>query len=550
MSGDEGTGAARAHAEAAHPPAVATSPTDEEALLDTPLVTLLDVLPDAVAIYTTDGRVLRANSRARALFALDDAPEFASISVEERLAITMPRDLDGAPLSGERWHVTRLLRGETITGEDPAVARLRGPDGQERAIGFTGAPIRDNDGRIIGAVAIGREVVERGTRDEDHAQLLRRQQAAILDRTHDAIFIWELDGPITYWNHGAELLYGYTAEEAVGRFSHELLRTVHPTTSETFEALLRQEGEWTGELRHTTRDGRTVDVLSRHQLLRDDTGKQYVLETSRDITERKQMERELAERAAALEVANRQMDEFLSIVGHELRTPLASIKPNLQLAERHIQRLAEQLGAETPEAGARDRLALLHTLVDRAQHQVRRMTRLVNDLTDASRIQSDRLELMLEPCDLAAIVRECVEEQRQSTSSRSIELDLPETPVPVEADPLRIGQVVMNYLTNALRYTPPEQPIRVTVRETNGQARVAVRDEGPGIPLEEQDRIWQRFHRVTGTQSRSEYGVGLGLGLFISKSLVERHGGQTGVESSPGQGATFWFALPLARSHL
>jgi PAS domain S-box-containing protein len=560
----------RTHGEGAHLHLVASPPTDEEILLNTPLAAILDALPDAVFLYAADGRIIRANHSARELFALDAMPGFAALPAAERFALIAPRDLEGRPIPPTRWHVDRLLQGETIPSENPMEARIRGLDGQERIFSFSGTPIRAA-GRIVGAIIALREISERLRHDEENAQLLLgeragrdeaevaladlrrkdaqlRQQTTILDRTHDAIFIWEMGGAITYWNRGAELLYGYTPEQAIGRLSHDLLQTIHPMTADAFEALLAQDGEWTGELEHTTSDGRAVAVLSRHQLLRDVDGKQYVLETSRDITERKQMERELAERAAELEAANRQMDMFLSVVGHELRMPLATIKPNLQLAERNIQGLAARLEASAPEVGEPDALERLRTLVGRALRQANRMTRLVNDLTDASRIQSDRMELELARCDLAAIVRECVEEQRQSAAGHAIQLNLPKTSVPLQADALRIGQVVANYLTNALRYTPPGQPITVTVRTKDGQARVAVRDQGLGIAQEEQARIWQRFHRVPGVQRQSESGVGLGLGLFISKSLIERHGGEVGVESRPGQGATFWFTLPIMRA--
>lgn len=555
MSGDEGASVTLAYGQGASAPRVAAPPTDEEILLHTPLASMLDALPDAVLIYTADGRILRANSVARDMFSLDSRPNFATLPLEERLAAIAPRNLDGTQVSLENWHVARILRGETITGEHATEARIRSLDGQERVFGFTGAPIRNDEGEVIGAITIVREISERWWGEKEKAQALARlqqrdaqlqRQAAMLERTHEAIFLWELGGPIIYWNRGAELLYGYTAAEAVGRRSHELLQTVHPMGFADFETFLRGVGEWTGELQHMTRDGRQADVLSRHQALHETDGKLYVLETSRDITERKQMERELSQRAAELESANRQMDEFLSIVGHELRTPLASIKPNLQLAERQIRRLTEQLEASAPQPGGQDSLGSLRTLVDRSLRQVNRMTRLVNDLTDASRIRSDRLELQLTLSDLGDIVRECIEEQRQATMGRVIQLDLPEASVPVEVDGLRIGQVVTNYLTNALRYTPPDQPITVSVRAKDGQARVAVRDRGPGISTEEQAHIWQRFYRVPGVQHQSESGVGLGLGLFISKSLVVRHDGRIGVESKPGQGATFWFTLPLA----
>jgi signal transduction histidine kinase len=175
------------------------------------------------------------------------------------------------------------------------------------------------------------------------------------------------------------------------------------------------------------------------------------------------------------------------------------------------------------------------------------LTRLVNDLLDDSRIQGHRLELRLEPCDLAAIVHEAVEEHRQAAPTRTIRLDVSQgEAVPVIADADRIRQVIINYLTNALTYSRPDQPIDVGLRADGGMARVWVHDEGPGVPAADQDRIWERAYQVTGLKPQSGSHVGLGLGLYISRSIVEHHQGQVGVESTPGHGATFWFTLPLA----
>jgi signal transduction histidine kinase len=122
-------------------------------------------------------------------------------------------------------------------------------------------------------------------------------------------------------------------------------------------------------------------------------------------------------------------------------------------------------------------------------------------------------------------------------------------PLPVYADAGRIEQAITNYLINALKYSPADRPVEVGVTvESNQQARVWVRDHGPGLPQEEQDLIWERFHRVKGVEVQSGAGVGLGLGLHISRMIVERHHGQVGVDSAPGQGSTFWFTLPLDNS--
>jgi signal transduction histidine kinase len=172
----------------------------------------------------------------------------------------------------------------------------------------------------------------------------------------------------------------------------------------------------------------------------------------------------------------------------------------------------------------------------------------VTDLLDVSRIQVGKLEMRSEACDLATIVQETVQEQRMINPRRSILLEGPiEEPVPIRADADRIGQVISNYLSNALKYSSGEKAVTVSLEREGPVARVSVRDDGPGLPPAERERIWERFHRVRGVEVQTGSGVGLGLGLYISKTIIAWHGGHVGVESIPGHGATFWFTLPLAQ---
>ena len=262
-------------------------------------------------------------------------------------------------------------------------------------------------------------------------------------------------------------------------------------------------------------------------------------------------ERLLYERAKAraselaLRESNRLMDEFLGMAGHELRTPLTAIKGNIQLAKRQLKKNVSPDGS--PAEDLSNRLKLVEELLERAERQVRLQNRLVGDLLDVSRIQADKIELNLEPCDLVTVVREAVQDQRLLSSSRIICLNLPvEELVPVLADADRLGQVVTNYLTNALKYSAADRPVEVSLQLEEKMARVSVRDEGPGLSVEEQQHIWERFHQVERVKVQSGSSGGLGLGLHICRTIVERHHGQVGVESTPGEGSTFWFTLPLA----
>ena len=265
------------------------------------------------------------------------------------------------------------------------------------------------------------------------------------------------------------------------------------------------------------------------------------------VLERDRLLRRWAEARAnelALREIKAQMDTFLGIASHELKSPLTVIKLSLHVTERRLRTYArQQAGTEEEKARALERFLEQLTLT---MQQVERLDRLVNDLLDVSRVQAGKLELRPESSDLAVIVRQAVEAQRQAAPERTIALDVSEELcVPVVADPWRIEQVVTNYLTNALKYSPSDRPVVVGIEVAGQQARVWVRDQGPGLPPEEHERIWERFHRAKGIEVQSGTGVGLGLGLHICRMIVERHQGQVGVESSPGQGSTFWFTVPV-----
>lgn len=374
---------------------------------------------------------------------------------------------------------------------------------------------------------------------------LAQLQASLIELAHDAIFIRDLDSRIVSWNQGAQTLYGWTAQEAVGQIKHHLLKTRWPISLEVVDQALKEQGAWEGLLTHTTRQGQQVIVESRQVLVRDGAGQpSAILEINRDVTA---LERLLQERAQAraqelaLQSTIRQMDEFLSLVSHELRTPVTSIKSMVQLLLRRAERAAAEAVDGTAEYAHKQA-----ELLRRAERQTGRLTRLLEDLLDLSRIRRGKLELRLEPGDLGAWVQEVVEGEALAHPDRRILLEPAEGPLLVVADVDRVGQVVMNYLSNALKYSIPDRPVRVRLQRTGAAARLEVADEGPGIPAEEQPHIWELFHRVPGIEVVSGSGVGLGLGLHLCKTLIERHGGQVGVESAPGEGACFWFTLPLA----
>jgi signal transduction histidine kinase len=238
-------------------------------------------------------------------------------------------------------------------------------------------------------------------------------------------------------------------------------------------------------------------------------------------------------------------DTFLSTAAHELRTPLTTAKATVQLAQRRSERTAAALQHHDPEAAAA--VGAIGVLLARAHAALARQNRLVDELLDASRLHAHSLVLQVERCDLADVVREACVEQQQAHPHRELRLDLPDSPIFVLADVLRIGQVVTNYLTNALKFAPAEQPLEVSLTVDVERACVSVHDRGPGLSTEEQAHVWDIYYRVPGMVVVSGSNIGLGLGLYLCRSIVVPHaGGQVGVESGVGEGSTFWFTLPLA----
>lgn len=565
------------------------------------LETVIEAMADGVAVYDAAGRMRRVNTAGRQIFGFDALPpEYATLPMDERERMLGLRNEQGDALDGAKWPIARLLRGETLRGATGLDLVRRLPDGSEIFINLSGAPLRDAEGRVMGAVAIARDVTERRLLERRlhdtldallaMAETLVRPEPAetmahevareeMLAQEHDVAHqlaeltcrvlgcrrvsiavldpVTQIARPLTvvglspeqerrWWVEQGQQqtrLGEGVAPELMARFlAGEPL--VVDMTAPPYNELPNPYGVTTVLAAPMRIGDALVGTLTldysgeRHQFTREEmllAG--AVAKLAALVVERERLLREAAAAEAntlALLESNRRMDEFLSMASHEMKNPVAGIKLNVQLAARRLEAGAEGVRR------ARD-------LLERTERQLARLSRLVEDLLDVSRIQAGKLEMRPEACDLAAIVREAVEEQRQAWPDRVITLvGVHRKPVPLHADADRIGQVVTNFLTNALRYSSEEKPVEVRLSLRDGVARVAVRDQGPGLPEDERERIWERFHRAPGVEAVSGGGGGLGLGLHISKTIAAWHGGQVGVESEVGAGSTFWCTLPLA----
>ena len=253
-------------------------------------------------------------------------------------------------------------------------------------------------------------------------------------------------------------------------------------------------------------------------------------------------------RDLALQEANRRHDDFMSNTSHELRTPLTTFKANAELALRRLEKLTKRIEYEQSlTKSLEDIKQPLSYAISRANLHAR----VISDLLDSSRIQQIHvLTMLMEPFDLFAIVRSTVEDIRLIVEDRTIVLHETENEhFSLYGDAERISQVVFNYISNALKYSPVTSPIEVRVTRKGLFASVTVHDEGSGLSVENQAKIWERFYQVPDVEAQYKAGAdGLGLGLYLSRKIIEQHHGLVGVQSAPGKGSTFWFDLPLMSS--
>jgi PAS domain S-box-containing protein len=415
----------------------------------------------------------------------------------------------------------RALQERTIVGlanHTILIAR----DGTERPIEDSAAPIRDDSGVPVGAVLVFRDVTQRKTAEEAQARL-----AAIVESSHDAIISKTSEGTILSWNAGAERLFGYAPVEAIGQ---PITLIIPPERyDEEHEILARVfRGERVDhfETVRVSKNGRRIDISLTVSPVRDSEGRIVgASKVARDITERKRVE-------AALRDADRRKDEFIALLAHELRNPLAPLRNGLQ-----IMRLA---------GGDANAVAQARGMMER---QLGHMVRLIDDLLDVSRISQNKMEIRRARLLLSDVIRSAVETARPAIEAAGHELtiSLPAEPVHLDADLTRLAQVFNNLLTNSAKYTENGGRIWLAAERNGGDVLVSVRDNGIGIPANALPRIFDMFSQVDRSIERSA--GGLGIGLAIVKGLVEMHEGVVTVASEgQGKGSTFTVKLPALSS--
>jgi PAS domain S-box-containing protein len=410
---------------------------------------------------------------------------------------------------------------------------LVGRDGVERPIDDSAAPIRDERGTLSGCVLTFRDVTAQRRLEQDKARqlLTARLLAAIVESSDDAIISKSLDGVIQTWNAAAERLFGHTAAQAVGRHISLIIPPDRIAEEDRIIASLKAGRRIDHfETERIRADGRRFPVSLTISPIKDDAGKVVgASKIARDITERRRLEDNLRRLAADLSEAGRRKDEFLAVLAHELRNPLAPLSNAVQVLRR---------SGSDGEA--------LQSASDMLERQVRQMTRLVDDLLDMSRITQGKIELRRERVALGPIVEQAVEAARGLYRAPDHELivRVPAEPVHVHADPTRLAQVVGNLLNNGAKFTNPGGHVWLTVEKDAGSAVIRVRDDGIGIAPDQLPRLFQMFIQVDTTLERSRDGLGIGLALV--KTLVEMHDGTVEAHSAGlGRGSEFVVRLPL-----
>jgi PAS domain S-box-containing protein len=376
----------------------------------------------------------------------------------------------------------------------------------------------------------------------------------LFDRVPDAVIVIDCaTGRVLLWNPAATTLFGYTADQA-RQESIEMI--IPPEFRERHRAGLARyfatghgrliDGQVPLILPALRKSGERIAIeltLSPLDAAEgNNAGARLALAIIRDLSERTRAEEARAAEQSARELSRR-MDTLVGIVGHELMSPITAIRGNIELAARRVTILTKppKLNVPWPEAD----VDALEAALQRALTASDRLELLVRDLLDVTRIQANKMEMHTAPVDLLALTRQVVEAQQSAAETTRFDLDLPaREPVFVDVDAYRIEQVITNYLSNALKYAATK-PVSVDLRVEQAAVRVSVSDQGPGVPPEALAHVWDRFFQVDKKEGRQAGRPGLGLGLFICRTIVEQHGGTVGVESAPGQGATFWFTLPL-----
>jgi len=473
------------------------------------LAAIIATSDDTIISKTLQGIITSWNPAAERMFGYSEAE-----AVGRHISLIIPPER----LNEETYIIGEIAKGNRVDHfETLRLAR----DGSLVSISLSVSPIKDSNGVVVGASKIAHDIRERHIAYEKQAIL-----AAIVATSDDAIISKTLEGIVTSWNKSAEKMFGYTEAEMLGQHI-SLIIPPERLQEETFIIGEVSKGNKVDHF-HTVRlakDGHEVPISLSVSPIANEFGKIIgASKIARDISEQQAAQEEKARLYEQVKALNDKKDEFIGLASHELKTPLTSISGYLQILS----------GLVTDEKS-------LNFLV-KTRQQVKKLSALVSDLLDVSKIEAGKLQLSSERFDIRQVLDDAIELIAHGNHKYQISVDTEIKKLWVTGDPNRIEQVIINLLTNAIRYSPGTNKVDVFLSEENHAVRVGIRDFGIGIAAEKLQDIFSKFYRVDETNPTVS---GLGIGLYLSREIITRHHGRIWAESEPGKGSTFWVTLPL-----
>lgn len=492
---------------------------------------LFDLSP--VAVYSCDasGVIQEYNRRAAELWGRIPEPGDPDERYCGSLRMICP---DGSVLAHDQCPMADVLCGAIPYARDAEVGIER-PDGSRITVVVNIRPLKNEQGEITGAINCFYDITERKEMEQRLRDSEERYRAVTAEVKDYAIFRIDPQGRALTWNQGVARIFGFEEADFLNHDILELIFTPEDVRSGDAQRELdtaAAKGNAGDDRWMRRRNGERFFANGVTTALKNDRGDLIgFTKVMRDVTEQRQMQNQIEYQAERLADESRRKDEFLAMLSHELRNPLASIVNATQLLRLQQDRNPIQVQAQA--------------VIDR---QVAQLAHLVDDLLEVSRISTGRIHLSSERVDLRGTILSAIEtiQPQANRKEHSLVESLPEEPVWVEGDPLRLEQVVVNLLNNAVKYTDASGHIGVTLQREGNEALLRVRDDGVGIAPEMLPRIFDLFTQADESLDRAQGGLGIGLALV--KSLVTLHRGRVEAQSTLGEGSEFTIALPLLQS--
>ena len=490
------------------------------------LATTLDSIGDAVVVTDSEGRVVRMNPVAERLMGVDRS-ECLGRPLDERFHLE--KEDTGELVENP---VTRVLREGVTVGLANHTA-LVASDGTRRPIADSGAPVRRENGELRGVVLVFRDVSEERRAEES----LRHWERVFQHATWGVALASVDDVRFRAVNPAYAEMHGYTVEELMGLPVSVLWTPETRADMELHAKTTHEHGHLVAETIHRRKDGSTLPVEVIATTIKDARGHiSWFVANVQDITERKRLQHS-RDRAIELEAENRRMEEanrlkseFLANMSHELRTPLNSI---IGFAELLVD---EQVGEMEPQ-----QKEFLGDILSGGRH----LLRLINDVLDLAKVEAGKMEFRAEPVDLPELVGAVVQSLSVIAAAKDLDVRIQVSPelTAVVIDPDRLRQILFNYLSNALKFTPERGRIEIRLGpEGRTDFRIEVQDTGIGVPVESVPELFKAFNQLDAGDAKRHGGTGLGLAL--TKRLAEAQGGVVGTQPAPDGGSIFFAVLP------